>query len=366
MSIVFADFPSGSPGLYGTSWQKMLDGLYTLVGHSVFGADGTVTIQEDPDPNTTGSCIAFPQNFYGAGGSYGAVRKPMPGGATVKVGLAARYWFPSMPQEVEQIPYPMRWMTGGNAMIAGIRVSPTGSLEVVNNVGAVIGQTNGPAITTNGWWHIEAQMTASVGAAGSITVWVEGVKKIDLVGLTTAAASTTTMEIAMKPSGVSANPAMYVKDLVIWDGLGAVNSGQLGPCIVCDLTPNADVSSGWTSTGPNNWSVVDEAPPNDADYIEAATPPPAPSIMQLSNLPANIVAVRGLVSVARLWKTDGGDATVAVGLSPDGAAWDDGIVQTPTTAPLYFADVSDVSPLTGVRWTPVEVNAARLRLNRLT
>jgi hypothetical protein len=257
-----------------------------------------------------------------------------------------------------------RWKDGGNNLIAQVTVTTTGALQAYNN-GALIGTTAGPVITANGWWHVEAQLTCDAAAGGSLTVWVEGLQVLNITGLTTNVASTSQIEMGVDPAATSANPPMYVKDWVLWDGTGTVNNTQLGPVIVCDLVENGDVSGGWTSTGANAWSAINESPPDDAGYIDAVTPPPADQICTLTDLPANIVGVRGLVTVVRAWKTDGGDGSMTVGITPDaGAHYANGASHAVSTAPTYFTDASNVSPATGVAYTPVEVNASNIRFKR--
>jgi hypothetical protein len=361
--LLDADFPSGSPGLYGTDQSKLLDGRYAQIGNTSIGGD--LVIVDDPDPNITGNVIRFNADSYGGGTNYNALRRALRAGITTTLGSLGRFWLSRLPNNANEVPIPIMWKDGANVKIALIAITTTGSIQAQNAAGAVLGETAGPVITANGWWHIEAQLTCSLAAGGTLTVWVEGQQVLALAGLTTTVAGTSQYEIANDPSGASSAPAMYLKDHVTWDGTGAANNSKMGPVIVCDLTEDGDVSGGWTSTAANKWSTLDESGPNDADYIDAATPPPADQICTLTNLPANIVAIRGLVSVVRAWKTDGGDGNLTVGLSPDaGAHWDDGTDHAVSAAATYFTDASDVSPNTGAAYTPVEVNAADIRFKR--
>lgn len=356
MSLIWADFPSGSPGLYGTTKANMLNGLYADV-------TSYTDLVDDPDPNITGNVFKFDSNIYGGGGAGASLRYALPDGETVKIGVAGRYWLASLPSSADERPWPVRWHDGSNNEIARIQITTTGAIEAYNN-GSLAGTTGGPVLTSNAWTHLEAQLTCDTGGSGTLTVWVEGVQVIALTGLTTTDAGTSQIAVSMDPSGTSSNPAMYVKDLVIWDGNGSQNNTQIGTCIVAELIPDADVSTGWVSTGANEYGVLDNVPANDAEYIEADDSPPAASIVTLSDLPPDIVGVRGLVSIVRAWKTDGGDATLQIGLSPNGSDYDNGADRAITAAATFWRDVSELSPATASAWTPIEVNALRYRTNR--
>jgi hypothetical protein len=110
--------------------------------------------------------------------------------------------------------------------------------------------------------------------------------------------------------------------------------------------------------------LLNESPPNDTGYIYAGDPPPAASILNVEELPAEIVGVRGIISVGRSAKSDSGDGNLQMSLSPNGTDWDDGADNPVSTAFTYYYDVSEVSPDTTAAWTPVEVNALEFKLNR--
>ena len=110
--------------------------------------------------------------------------------------------------------------------------------------------------------------------------------------------------------------------------------------------------------------MIDEQDPNDADFISAGDPPPSPAVFTVSNLPPDIVGVKALIPVVRARKIDGGDGNIQVGLT--GTATDLGADRPITTAFTYFWDVSELSPDTAAAWTPVEVDAVKLQIDRTT
>lgn len=350
MSLIHMDFPSGSQGMYGTTLSRLTNGVYAQVGDF-----SSMALSEDPDPNITGVTVRITP---GAGWTP-LLRFVLPSNQT-KVGIARRVWLPSLPSSASFNQTVAEWRNGANSTLGTVTVDNTGRLIIT--VGASVTTSAVPWIVANTWQHIESYMDTT---AGTVYVRVEGFNAISVTGLTITGPIAQVVPIHTTAGG-SSNPAsQYMKDLVLWDGSGSQNNDWIGPVQVFDLTPNSDISSGWTSTGATNYEVLDESPPNDADYISAgASPLPSPSIVGLSDLPDSIIGVRGLMSFTRAWKTDGGDATLVVGLSPNGTNWDNGTDIPVSTAASYWRRISEVSPATSSPWTPIEVNDARLRFNR--
>lgn len=345
MSLIHLDFPSGSPGMYGTSAALMLNGVYAEVDLS------WMALVEDPDPNVTGNVLLITR-----GSPAPTLRKVLPTSAT-KVGIARRVWLPELPDVAGNFISLMDWRDASNNILGSVYVNTTGRLVIV--AGGVTVTSTSPIIIANAWQHIEAVMDT---VAGSVSVRVEGIAIVSSTGLTlTGPIEQIGVLVNFE---VTFNGIQYMKDFVIWDGAGGQNNNWMGPIQVFDLTPNGDISSGWASTGPNDWSVLDETPPNDADYIEADDTLPAASIVAMSEMPPDIIAVRGLVTFTRAWKTDGGDATLVTGLSPDGTNWDNGSDIPVSTAATYWTRVSELSPATAAAWTPLEVSTLRFRFNR--
>lgn len=104
---------------------------------------------------------------------------------------------------------------------------------------------------------------------------------------------------------------------------------------------------------------------SDMSLISAVTPPPAAYVCELSNLPPDITSVRGLMSIVRAMKSDGGDGSLQVGLISAGNV-DLGTDRPITVAQTYYTDICELSPDTGNPWTPPEVDSAQLQINRTT
>jgi len=351
MSLIWADIPSGSNGLYGGNINYMFDGIWSAGGASLV---------DDPDPNITGYVLQF--------GS--SMRYALPAGPTNTVGIASRVYIPSLPALDNQRPAIHQFRDISNNPRLVVLVATTGALQVYRDcdattgVGTLIGQTAAPVITANSWRHVETKVVWGT-TTGEVEIRVEGVTKLHLTNVNTGAGNYAQVAIGNSYSLTGVLLTSYAKDIVFWDTAGSENNDFLGSVGVYFQPPNADVSSGWSrSSGSTDYGLVDEAPPNDAGYIYAGTPAPSPSIMNVEPLPADVVAIRGFFPIGRSEKTDGGDGKLQMSVSPNGTDWDDGADNPQSTAFTYYYDVSEVSPDTTDPWTVVEFSTLQFKFNR--
>lgn len=352
MSLVWADFPSGHTGLYGTNTSFMDDGLYAAVG-------GDASLGEDPDPNVTGNVLTISR---GAQNGIGQKLRFILPSAQATFGMSARIWLPSLPSNSAHPPF-FRFEDGANAEIFRIEPTTTGALQVFYAGGD--STTVAPVMVANAWQHIEVKVTVSA-TVGTIEIRREGVAVLELTGLNTGTASAEQCSICSRNNGstLQTPSTYYVKDWVIWDGAGSINNDFLGSVIVYPLLTASDISLNWTpSTGATGFDLIDEAPPVDGDYIEAPDPAPAPAVMSLTDLPADVTSVKGLITVVRAAKTDGGDGNLQTSLISN-AVTGNGTDRAITTAFSYYRDVFELDPDTSAAWLPSAVDAADIQFDR--
>jgi len=355
MALLWCDIPDRSQGLYGTnsgSWTT--EGLY---------ASFSFLFYDDPDPE-----IGSAGKVMGIVGSSGdrEARFILPAART-EVGMGCRVYLANIPIETDRAVAAHVYRNASNVAIISVVISTTGSIQIRSGdyKGTILAETAQDVITAKAWRHLESEITFNA-TTGTAKVWLEGVQVLDATSLNTGLVSCAQVAWKCDADGTNGRTNTYYKDIFVRDGEGSTNNSQIGPTTVYLLRPNADVSSGWTrSSGFTDFELLDEAPPNDTDYISAASTLPSPSIMDLSDLPSDVVSVRGLISVVRAIKTDSGDGKVQVSLSPDdGATWDTGADNAVTTTESYYHDVSELSSGTASAWTPTEVNNATIRINR--
>lgn len=351
MSIQWAD----NFGRYGTgagSNTAMKDGLPYNNWKS--------TCIADPDPLAVGErCCDWDQGYNNQITADNRIALPNP--TAGKVGVAARYWFDAFGSGSSRQSFAF-FYTAALVRLANCYVEPNGAITIAEEeTGAVIATTGAPVISTNSWNHVE---TAYDGTTGEMEVRLNGVPI--LTGTNTVLG---TIAFA-NPTGrqsFGTNAGLKVKDLVIWDDSGSENNDFMGTVICRRFSPNSDVTlGGWLpSTGVVGYSLLAKSAPNDASYLSADSTPPAPMQFDMENLPADVTSVRGIVSVVRARKIDGGDGNLQTALISNGD-FDNGADRPITTAFTYYFDVSELSPDTGAPWTPVEFDAMTTQVDRTT
>lgn len=341
MTIEFMDNFS----LYGVGGEgRMANGLYANIG------DGA-SIVNDPDPTASG------QVYRAAGGGTGerGYRRVL-GGNRARVGAAARVWNSQLPTSGSNMIFSFRDV--GNGTLCQLNLLPNGSLQFTSGSPTIT--TAGPVIVASGWQHVEVLVDFST-TVGEVEVRVEGVTVLTGTNLNTG------VSCAQVSGCATSNTAFWQqfhKDLIIYNGLGAANNDFIGACIVASLNPASDVALNWTpSTGANGFSILDNRPPNDSEFIQAGDPPPAAYEATLTNLPPDVTSVRALQTVVRAAKVDGGDGNLQISMV-SGVSVSNGANRPITSAFTYWTDIFEVDPATGASWAPAAVDAAQMRMNR--
>ena len=370
MSIIFADFPSGQQGIYGTDTTKMLNGVWAEVASSATPYNALVA---DPDPNIGSAGVVF---FADAATSSSGLaseggRFVIPAEVTT-LGVGFRLWLDKLPTSSSYFPF-FSFRDNTNTDILTVRVTTTGQLQAAKATtsgagGTTLATSTGPVITANAYTHIEVKVTKGNGT-GELEVRVDGVEVASLTLTAQALSANNIAQIFIGCSegagGSDLNMKSYWKDIIIWDTNGSVGNDFQGSVSVRDLYPDADIDLNWTpSTGSTGWDLINETDGDDTNYIQAGDPPPDPYVASLTDLPVDVTSVRALIPIYRSVKTDGGDCNLQIGLTPNNTDWDDGADTPISTAYTYRWDVSELSPDTGTPWTPTEVNSAYVRINR--
>jgi hypothetical protein len=350
---------------YGTDILKLTDGLYAEV------STGT-TLVADPDVLETGLCVRLDDQTTGGQtarrGDY--VRKTYTPGLSA-AGAAFRIYLPTLPTGLHES---VIWTFSdiNNDGQVTFKVMSDGSIRAYRGDIFVSQQepptlfgTSTQALVPGAWNHVETKILLS-DTVGTVEIRVNGTTVLNLSNLDTiedVGADVRSFQICNADLSGAGILRYFFKDLVLWDTTGTQNNNFLGTCTIYTLTTTADVAFPWTaSTGTTGWDLIDETTPNDADYISAADPPPALSEFTLSDLPLDVVSVKAMIQVVRAKKIDGGDGNIQTGLK--GTLIDSGANRPITSTFTYWYDISELSPDTGVTWTPVEVNNAKLTIDR--
>lgn len=335
------------------------------------GASNTAMRDGLPYNNWISNCIVDPDPIGAAAGERciaidngttfnnplmeNRIALPTPTAATI--GFCARYWFSEFH---ENKPVIAVWATVDLTPLAYVVVEQNGAVSIRNGSLTLISSTVSPVISTNSWNHFESSYNGTTGAME--------VRKNGVTILTGTSSTTGTIAFChpmrRQGSGGMALPP-NVKDMVIWDSSGSRNNTFAGSVVVRRKPPAADVTlGGWIpSTGTTGVPLLAKTAVNDSTYLSADDTPPAAMRYTLENLPAEVTSVRGIISVVRARKIDGGDANLQTTLF-SGVSSDPGVDRPITTTFTYWYDISETDPATGNAWTPTSFDAAEIEIDR--
>lgn len=338
--------------VYGTgdiSRNYMLDGVFAQINTGVSGQN---LVTASPDGNGLALLI------FRAGNSNGLVRYVCQTPSDV-FGMACRFYLPSIPADTSQQPIFSSVQNASNTTIAYCYIGTVGNIIVKDGSNNLLGDTVGPVISANAFYHIEVKYDIT---SGTIGVRVEGVTVLDLSGLSLGANDVAQCQYFQ---GNSSSPVMYIKDVIYWNGEGTRNNDFLGSCVIYPLVEESDVNTNWaSSTGTTLCDLINESgPPDDTDYIVADDALPPAYVATLSDLPADVTSVKGIMSIVRAKKTDGGDGNLQMGFV-SAMNTDLGSDRPITAAFTYWRDFSEEDPDTNQPWLPSAVNDMNLQFDR--
>lgn len=248
-----------------------------------------------------------------------------------------------------------------NAVQCRLLLGTDGAIEARRGT-TVLGRSL-PIIGAGAYQHIEIYAKASA-TVGAIEVRVDEVTRLNLTGINTI--SSANVEFSQIAFGAELHdhgvcPQIDWADFFVND-TAADDSGcdtWVGDCKSGVLMVNADTAQAdfTKSTGTVGYSLLNETPANDADYIET-TSSTAESDFGLADGPASLSEILTVRPFVRAMKDDAGTCTIAPNMKSDGTK---GTVdsQPVTTAFAYYDSNVPVDPDTGVPWTPSGLNAAQ-------
>lgn len=336
-------------------------GGQALLTSGIYAAANTFGIVADPDPSSAGAPV------LSLSGNTNRVVRYVLNTPVTTFGWAGRWYMPDLP--TGQNPHIMTFNNNALQRQGLIQILPTGQLQYVNSAGTVIGTSDlAHKITAQAWHHVEVKVVFN-NAAGSVEIRVDGIVALTVAAVNTVGATAGSCAIVESwggPENTFGN-TIYTKDWVMWNSLGAHNNDFFGTVVVVSLVPTSDTTLGaWVpNSGVTGWPILDNAPPDDTKYIDAAFPGGVgvPCKFGMSVLPIDVTSVRALQSMVRATKTDGGDGNLQTSVV-SGASTADGVDRPITGAFTYWKDIFEVDPATAAPWTVAAVNAINLKLNR--
>jgi len=347
--------------IYGTAFGNIdfgLNGIYSSMGRGT--GNQYLGLAADPDGVSPGRVLYID----GLQNQHPFLRKAHPGGAKTKMGCTFRLWCATLPPADTYSVVVCEFLSVAAGSLMALTVSNTGRLRISSS-GGQVAITSIPVISAQGWWHIEVFADQT-----NFEVRVEGVPVIGPIahGMTTPDYAQWRVRQDAGGGGGGTTMNTYYKDLFCYDGGGSYNNNFVGSVLVHSLVPNSDVALNWTPTpAGTGYTILDNIPPNDAQYLTAPNPPPSPYKCTLTDLPADVTSVKALMTFVRAAKTDGGDGNLQVSLISDPLgtpATVNGADRPITVAQTYWCDVFEEDPKTTAPWLPSAVDAVNMQLNR--
>lgn len=295
------------------------------------------------------------------------------GGVKTTIGLAAVFYYASLPS-VADTARVFDFRDANNITQLTIQLDTTGVITVKRGEslgGVILSSTASPVITAETYQHIEAMVFLSQ-TVGTVEVRVNGVTVISLSGVDTVASSLVeASQCCIGGTNRGANvtlPVTDIDDIFCYDDTGSFNNTFIGDRRVLTLFPDANtVQADWTPVGAaTGYECIDEANPDgDTTYITAGVPgSPGPiSEFGIQNLPAGVSAISAVVVVEMARKTEAGIANTQWSVI-SGASETAGADKPMTEIYTYRQDVFETDPASAAPFTPAEVDALLIKVER--
>ncbi len=235
-----------------------------------------------------------------------------------------------------------------------------GALELQHRANSAVLGRSIPIIGAGAYQHIEIHAVAS-NTVGAFEVRVDEITRLNVTGVdTVATANIEFSQFAIYNQVSSTHGRMdfadfFVNDTTV-DGSGC--DTFVGDCKSGIILPNADTAQAdfAKSTGAVGYQLIDETPPDDADYLSTAVAT-AESDFGLQNGPSNLAEILTMRPFVRAWKEDAGTCKIAPSLISSGVKAT--VADQPiTTAAAYYDSNVPLDPNTGVPWVAAGLNAA--------
>lgn len=268
----------------------------------------------------------------------------------------------------------VRWSTTGNVSVGNITLKTTGALSLLKSDGTQIG-SDSAALNLNQWYYIELKNDASTSPGA-----LEG--KIDGTSFASGANSNQgawARALIGNVTGAQTTNDIWFDDWKVNDSSGTSQTGYPGTGKLILLKPNATgdvngfaVAVGGTAGAANNFTRVNEIPPDDATSYNGSAILSAEDLFNCDNSGiqsydiVNVVAVgtrmADLVGVdataafkLEIEKTTGGTKSQSGTIIPNSTAW----ITNTAVAPRNYPLVAYTDP-DGAAWTQSTLDSMQI------
>lgn len=245
--------------------------------------------------------------------------------------------------------------TGNNTEQLVLRVNISGEL-FIDRAATNLGSTTSLGLIATTWYYIEVVATMTDGATGTVEVWVNGVKEIDLSSVQTRNVSGENISL-IEFVGGSTQPTW--DDTYFLDTTGADQTTRIGDPIIETVIPDANGTTNNFTASPavSNYLNVDEATTDDDTTYNHSSTATDKELYGMSALEGNIGTIYAVMVRNAARKVDAGTRLVK-NVARSSATEVDGTEQS-VGANYNFRDhIYENDPNGGGAWTESSVNAA--------
>lgn len=330
-------------------YNNSVTNLALRPGHVVVGSQLSIS---GTGARTGSSCASW-NNVNASGG----MQVALPSRAVIGVGGAFRVAGNNFDNNADQSGFHLR--SGATT----VRAVMTTDLRIALYVGStLVGQSAPGVFVNNSYFWLEFKAVTGASGSASLEARINGTTVVLVTGLTFATAIDQLIYGRTGPG--THNYTM--DDLVVWDNTGTENNDWMGDSFVIAAAPNSDAAANdWTaSTGTARWDMIDEAAPNDTDFI---TGPTAGAIQECGTTTPTLPATGGVAAVAvqaRALKTDTGVSAIALGIASGLSSHNSAPAVNLGTGAQVFSHIVERNPDGDIPWTQSTAQAARFRVQR--
>ena len=310
--------------------------------------------------------------FMFFGGDRAEALRINPGWSGNTVGVGAALHFTVLPASTGVTPRPFVFLTGAGAVVCALTLNLDGSLSVNTGVstaaiGTSVAASVAGVISPASWKHVEVKLTVGTVSTGAVEVRVNGVTVINASGLNFGTVAPVFVANFYGSSNVTSTADHRMEDLVCWDTTGSGVIDFYGDGYVQSMLPTANSAVTWGVTGAaSNVAAINPVAPDGATTTINATTAGLVDTYVLPDVSGSAVSIGGVQTTIDVSKTDAGAATMTHGIL-SGASVAASANTTPSTTTYgYLNAMHPVDPATGSAWGVAAVNAALLRVNRVT
>jgi hypothetical protein len=339
-------------------------GLATEIGASFVNSGSVALVTSTPTPRSGAYCFKYTLTHNG-GGRYAhsriALRAPK---SEIFIRAAFTHVWPAGETTTDAILKLLDSAGDSQIYLAFDRVGlQLKAYRGATWTGVLIGTAS--ELILDGQWNLFEIRYVPHSTSGILQVWLNNILAIDFAGNTQATGNANVQFIDLgifRPViSTVTGPWIAFDDIAVNDTTGAVQNGRCGDGSVLYQKSvgngNSSQFVGSDGNSADNYALVDEVPPDTADYVASSTPGNQDGYT-IESIPAPYNAVRLVQPIAYAALAAPGEGDIRTGVRSGGTDYPDA-ADSPLTDAYQFirGDVLYADPADSGAWTIAKTNA---------